>query len=69
LSNNKLKGEVPIQLTNLNELQILDIGHNMLTASDPVVKAFLEAKDPDWRSTQSPAFSAMPWLDLLFLKQ
>jgi len=62
---NRLSGSIPAQFTNLVQLNYLDIGFNMIGASNLEVNAFLDAKDPDWQSTQRPAPAAMPWLNLL----
>ncbi len=61
LSSNALSGEVPTSIVNLTSLDLWfpigspDFGYNMLTATDPAVKAFLDAEDPDWSDTQTVA--------------
>jgi Leucine-rich repeat (LRR) protein len=59
ISSNQFKGEIPIEITNLVRLNedawdYTDIGYNQLYSNDPVVRAFLDEKDPDWESTQTP---------------
>ena len=56
IRGNALEGEVPLTITNLVSLQPsdrTDFGYNKLSASDPVVAAFLNEKDPDWANTQT----------------
>jgi ELWxxDGT repeat protein len=53
LHSNALGGEVPSTITNLINLTEADLGYNMLTATDPVVVAFLDGVDPDWADTQT----------------
>jgi Leucine-rich repeat (LRR) protein len=53
LQNNALSGEVPPEMASLLSLSYLDIGYNALIASDPNAASFLDAKDPDWRGTQT----------------
>jgi hypothetical protein len=53
LSCNQLSGEVPRDIAALVDLHSTDLGYNMLTASDPQAKAFLDDKDPDWVQTQT----------------
>ncbi|MCC6799129.1 MAG: DNRLRE domain-containing protein, partial [Anaerolineae bacterium] len=56
LAINRLSGEVPAALLNLALGDgDLDIGYNMLSASDPAVTAWLNTHDPDWASTQTVA--------------
>ena len=41
---------------NLTQLGTeVDLGNNALYTSDPALRAFLDAKDPDWESTQTIA--------------
>jgi uncharacterized repeat protein (TIGR01451 family) len=53
LSQNQLNGNIPTQFSNLSNFQELDLGYNMLTASDPALIAWLNANDPDWDQTQT----------------
>lgn len=54
LHSNRLAGEVPAALLSLPlGADRLDIGYNMLIASDPAVVAWLNTVDPDWASTQT----------------
>jgi len=58
VENNALDGEIPSALTNLVNLGSyewaeLDLGYNMLSASDPLLRAFLNEKDADWEQTQT----------------
>lgn len=57
LGYNRLEGELPPSLTALPLLgdASLDLGYNMLTASDLTLASFLDAHDPDWRATQTVA--------------
>jgi hypothetical protein len=57
-SYNGLAGPVPAELTNLTKLgsfegSVVDFGYNTLFSSDPAVIDFLNARDPDWASTQT----------------
>ena len=53
LNSNMLTGEIPTTLTNLIGLTATNLGYNGLTASDGTLLSFLNAKDPDWASTQT----------------
>ena len=55
LSYNQLSGEIPATLLNLVNLgrYSVDIGYNMLKATDPAVVAFLDEEDHDWAQTQT----------------
>jgi hypothetical protein len=53
LSHNQLSGEIPVGFMNTDPLWDLDIGYNMLTASDPALIAWLNIQDPDWDQTQT----------------
>ena len=55
INSNKLTGEIPTTLTNLTGLTATNIGYNGLTTSDGTLLSFLNAKDPDWASTQTIA--------------
>jgi Leucine-rich repeat (LRR) protein len=55
LHNNALEGDVPATFTNLTNLSTsgLNLGYNMLTATDSTLVNFLNAADPDWAGTQT----------------
>jgi Leucine-rich repeat (LRR) protein len=55
LDNNSLDGEIPASLANLTGLSatITNFGYNALSATDPILVAFLNTKDPDWYLTQT----------------
>jgi len=55
LANNKLDGEIPANLVNLTELYQLDLGYNLLSATDSALLAFLSVEDSDWAQTQTVA--------------
>jgi hypothetical protein len=55
LSYNQLRGEVPDTIVALESLRLCDLGHNMLSTSDPGVLAFLHDKDPDWAQAETVA--------------
>jgi Leucine-rich repeat (LRR) protein len=57
LSGNKLEGPVPTSLTGLTGLgnTATAIGFNALYTTDDTLRAFLNAKDPDWTATQTVA--------------
>ncbi|HEX2622731.1 MAG TPA: hypothetical protein VHL11_21380, partial [Phototrophicaceae bacterium] len=52
IDRNKFSGDVPIDITFL-PLTDLDVGYNMLTATNPTVIAFLDSLDVLWRETQT----------------
>jgi len=58
LGNNSLEGTVPTAITNLTLLNagtgcVVDFSYNKLSATDPAVVTFLNAKDPGWADTQT----------------
>ncbi|CAN5874862.1 hypothetical protein BH10CHL1_BH10CHL1_22310 [soil metagenome] len=54
LQNNALGGDLPTGVVGLSgHLQRLLIDYNLLTAADPAVIAFLNAKQPGWQNTQT----------------
>jgi Tol biopolymer transport system component/Leucine-rich repeat (LRR) protein len=63
IRSNHFYGEIPSSITKLVNLNkpvwnaepngYTDLGHNHLTATDAVLRAFLANKDPDWESTQT----------------
>ncbi len=53
LDHNALGGDVPATITNLTNLGELNLGRNMFYADDPATAAFLDAKSPGWRLTQT----------------
>jgi hypothetical protein len=58
IENNAFAGEVPSSITQLINLGVeswtrVALGYNMLRTSDAEVRAFLDAKDPAWESTQT----------------
>ena len=55
LSYNQLSGEIPSSILNLVNLGRygVDLGYNMLKATDPAVVAFLDEEDHDWAQTQT----------------
>jgi hypothetical protein len=53
LHENAFRGEVPGTIVNLTGLTTTDVGYNMLMASNPDVRGFLDSKDPDWAETQT----------------
>ncbi|MCL4250731.1 MAG: fibronectin type III domain-containing protein, partial [Anaerolineae bacterium] len=56
LRANRLSGDIPLNLTNLTTLDDLYVEYNMLTALNPVVKAFVDSRaDPGWDATQTIA--------------
>ncbi|MCC6615989.1 MAG: fibronectin type III domain-containing protein [Anaerolineae bacterium] len=55
LRANYLSGDIPFNLTKLIALRYLFVDYNMLTASDPAVKAFVDALQPGWDATQTIA--------------
>ena len=64
---NVLTAPIPPSITNLTLLgvpfvdwytPVVDFGYNRLWTDDPVVRAFLDAKDPDWAATQDIAVEA-----------
>ncbi|MCL4858164.1 MAG: fibronectin type III domain-containing protein [Caldilineaceae bacterium] len=55
IRNNRLSGPIPTSYTNLTAWNNVDLGYNMLTASDSALVNFLNAKDPDWAQTQTVA--------------
>ncbi|OQY30290.1 MAG: hypothetical protein B6244_00065 [Candidatus Cloacimonetes bacterium 4572_55] len=52
LQNNSLSRSIPASLVNC-PLIYLDLGYNMLTASDAALLTFLSDKDSDWDQTQT----------------
>jgi len=54
LSNNSLCGEIPVELKNLSNIGILRLDNNHLTASDSVLIAWLDSRNPGWETTQTP---------------
>lgn len=54
IDRNKFEGDFPPALA-LPWINNLDVGYNMLTAFDQAAIAFLDAKDADWRETQTVA--------------
>jgi Leucine-rich repeat (LRR) protein len=61
LAHNALTGPVPATLSGMTMLgvpldtwhtPVVDFGYNRLWTDDPAVRAFLDAKDPDWVATQ-----------------
>jgi hypothetical protein len=56
LYNNQLRGAIPAQLANLNpHLITLDLGYNMLSATDSALLTFLNAQQLNWAATQTVA--------------
>ena len=55
LNGNKFAGPVPAALANLTLLSWMDLAYNAFYTSDPALVTFLNAKDPDWASTQTVA--------------
>ena len=57
LSSNKLSGAIPASLVNLVAIHDgwADFGYNDLYTSDETLITFLNAKDPDWATTQTIA--------------
>jgi peptide/nickel transport system substrate-binding protein len=76
LSNNHFSGEIPASITNLVKLNTgydgtyTDIGYNHLYSNDPIVIAFLNEKDPDWESTQTPLNQTRmgAWVDTIYFE-
>jgi len=52
---NALSGDIPTEFGKLVNLEYLKLGHNLLTVSDPALRAFLNAKEPGWDTTQTVA--------------
>lgn len=58
LSNNQLTGEIPASLANLTNISTvggLMMEYNCLTAHDPALISYLDAKNPSWALTQTIA--------------
>ena len=55
LNGNDLGGSIPTGLTGLTNLGQTDIGYNALYADDEELREFLDARDPDWKRTQTVA--------------
>jgi Leucine-rich repeat (LRR) protein len=55
LNGNKFAGPVPAAMANLTLLSYTDLAYNAFYSSDPSLVTFLNAKDPDWASTQTVA--------------
>jgi len=53
LSNNLLSGAIPSGFTNLTKITQLNLGYNCLYATDPTLRAWLNAHDPDWEAYQN----------------
>jgi len=51
LHNNELCGNITPELNNRSDF---NINHNHLTASDPTIIAWLNERDPNWATTQTP---------------
>ena len=52
---NALRGDIPTEFGKLANLEYLKLGYNLLTVSDPALRAFLNAKEPGWDTTQTVA--------------
>lgn len=60
---NDLHGALPPALAQLHRLVTLNLAYNQLTAADETLLAFLDAKAPAWRTTQTlppTALQALP---------
>lgn len=55
LNGNMFAGPVPAAMANLTLLSYTDLAYNAFYSPDPSLVAFLNAKDPDWASTQTVA--------------
>jgi Leucine-rich repeat (LRR) protein len=53
LANNALSGEIPPSLADLQELQLSYLRYNKLYATEPQLRAFLDAQEPGWSDTQT----------------
>jgi Leucine-rich repeat (LRR) protein len=52
LSHNHLGSLIPSNFSKLTNLSYLDIGYNCLSAAEPELRTWLDAKDPDWETNQ-----------------
>jgi Leucine-rich repeat (LRR) protein len=57
LGHNSFSGEIPASITNLINLHTVDVCG--LGSTDPVVIAFLDGINPDWRCSHAPALPRM----------
>jgi len=55
LGENAFSGAIPTELANLTNLSSLVLFNNALTASDPALRAFLDARNYSWETTQTVA--------------
>ena len=55
LQNNRLTGNVPASVARLTGLLHLDLGYNVLFATDPAALGLLNAKQGNWAATQTVA--------------
>jgi len=54
LNNNKLCGDIPLSLMNLKKIIYLNLNNNHLMTSNPILIAWLNAKDSTWAENQTP---------------
>jgi hypothetical protein len=53
--SNALVGEIPRSFLNLTRLAALSLDYNGLSANDPAVRALVDARNPEWATTQTVA--------------
>lgn len=53
LAGNGFSGNIPPEIGNLSNLAFLDLQYNALDSGDPSLLAFLESRQPGWRSSQT----------------
>ncbi|MGE5342813.1 MAG: Ig-like domain-containing protein [Candidatus Omnitrophota bacterium] len=53
LNKNELSGDIPLSLTTLTNIKSLDMDYNCLSATDLVLRDWLNTHDPDWETHQN----------------